>query len=145
MIDVRITYNQFSGLGIVANRNIYPNEVLISDSVFVVSGLPKSHPLNDYLFCWEEKTEDKKEIECLSLGLSMLINHGTKPNCEVVTDKSNNTLKIVSLLHINKDEELFFDYGIPLWFKERPSMGEELANSSGEYAPPNNRMAKRIK
>ena len=68
---------------------------------------------NDHLFTW---SDDKTTWACGS-GCLPYYNHSNEPNIKKVGDLVNNTMKIVALRDINKDEELRNRYMSAKWRK----------------------------
>ncbi len=68
-----------------------------------------------YLLYWSD--EPGKEI-AMGCGLLMLYNHSGSPNVEFDDGPEPETMSVVALRDIKAGEELLYDYGVPLWFRD---------------------------
>ena len=70
-----------------------------------------------YLLYWSDATGR----ECaMGGGLLMFYNHSDAPNVEFHDGPDPETMSVIALRDIADDEELTYDYGVPLWFRPAP-------------------------
>ena len=73
-----------------------------------------------YLLYWS----DDPGRECaMGGGLLMFYNHSATPNVEFQDGPGSETMSVIALREIADDEELTYDYGVPLWFRPAPEEG----------------------
>lgn len=98
------------GRGVFTSRPI-PADVVIEESpVIVISEkervLLDQTLLHDYIFEWGN---DKKQC-CMALGYVPVYNHSYQSNCEYVMDFELQTIRVVTIRDIAKNEELTINY-----------------------------------
>lgn len=76
---------------------------------------PKSSPLFDYVFAWDEPPF----AEAVAFGVVSLVNHAAPANATLACDIAGQTLRLLAAADIEAGEEITIDYGIPLWFEAR--------------------------
>lgn len=62
--------------------------------------------LHDYIFEWGD---DKKQC-CMALGYIALYNHSYASNCEYVMDYESQTIRVLTMRDIQRNEELTINY-----------------------------------
>jgi hypothetical protein len=70
-----------------------------------------------YLLYWSDEPE--REL-VMGGGLLMFYNHSESPNVEFYDGPEPETMSVIALRDIADDEELTYDYGVPLWFRPAP-------------------------
>lgn len=98
------------GRGVFTSRPI-PADVVIEDSPVIVMSekervLLDQTLLHDYIFEWGN---DKKQC-CMALGYVPVYNHSYQSNCEYVMDFELQTIRVVTIRDIAKNEELTINY-----------------------------------
>lgn len=124
---IKLVKRDEAGWGVFASAPFLTDEVVEECPVYVLEpkdseALEKSKgDLVHYLFAWGQ---DGREDQCaIAFGFASLYNHSSTPNVGLSRDPEHKILRFVALRTIRAQEELCFDYGIPLWFK--PPEGEE--------------------
>lgn len=128
---IKLIKRNETGWGVFADAPFLAGEVVEECPVYVLDpvdsdAVEKSGgDLVHYLFAWGQ---DGREDQCaIAFGFASLYNHSSTPNVCLARDPANKILRFVALRAIRAQEELCFDYAIPLWFK--PSEGEEDPDS----------------
>jgi len=98
------------GRGVFTSRPI-PADVVIEESPVIVMSekervLLDQTLLHDYIFEWGN---DKKQC-CMALGYVPVYNHSYQSNCEYVMDFELQTIRVVTIRDIAKNEELTINY-----------------------------------
>lgn len=98
------------GRGVFAAQKI-PSGTTIEESPVIVMEnadriLLDQTLLHDYIFEWGE---DKKQC-CMALGYVALFNHSYESNCEYVMDYDSQTIRILTMRDIQRNEELTINY-----------------------------------
>lgn len=108
MIEVRQTSEK--GRGVFAVCDISSNTMIELAPVIVMDGhdrkLLDQTLLHDYIFEWGE---DKKQC-CMALGYIPIYNHSYHSNCEYIMDYASQTIRILTVTDVKKDEELTINY-----------------------------------
>lgn len=119
------------GWGVFASAPFLAGEVVEECPVYVLepadsSAVEKSGgDLVHYLFTWGQ---DGRQDQCaIAFGYASLYNHSSTPNVCLARDPERKVLRFVALRNVRAEEELCYDYAIPLWFK--PIEGEEDQDS----------------
>jgi uncharacterized protein len=100
------------GRGVIARERIL-EETIVSRSPVVLVPLRSKHPIDDFVFDWDEKND------ALALGPASFFNHSDEPNCAVARDYGNKSILIYTMRDIEPGEELAIDYG-EVWFEVKP-------------------------
>lgn len=98
------------GRGVFAAQEI-PSGTTIEESPVIVMEnadriLLDQSLLHDYIFEWGD---DKKQC-CMALGYVALYNHSYESNCEYVMDYESQTIRILTMRDIQRNEELTINY-----------------------------------
>jgi SET domain-containing protein len=116
---VRVVDTEGKGRGLVAGASIREDELLDEAPVIRL----RRDELGDrrigifsYPFDWPEPPY----AEAIALGVISLINHSAAPNAWFEPDIANRLIRLFAARDIAPGEEITIDYGIPLWFEERP-------------------------
>lgn len=98
-----IDRSPIDGLGVFANKDLIPGEVI---DPFAVVALPALEQINDTIDRFNDITR------LVFSDLSRFINHSSNPNVIIVEDNTHpgKILRVVSNRHIKKGEELLVDY-----------------------------------
>jgi SET domain-containing protein len=76
---------------------------------------PQDTVPDHYLLYWSDEPRQELAMGC---GLLMIYNHSAHPNVEFTDGPEPDTISVVALCAIAAGEELTYDYGVELWFKE---------------------------
>ncbi len=68
-----------------------------------------------YLLYWSDEAQREMAMGC---GLLMIYNHSASPNVEFDDGPEPETMSVIALRDIAAGEELMYDYGVPLWFRD---------------------------
>lgn len=115
---IRATKIEGRGRGVVAIEPIRKGELIEASPVVRLlpdASPPKSSPLFDYVFAWDEPPF----AEAIAFGIVSLVNHATPANATLACDIPGQTLRLLAATDIEAGEEVTIDYGIPLWFEAR--------------------------
>jgi len=115
------------GRGVFSSESIAAGKIIEISPVIVMGQderiLLDKTLLHDYIFEWGE---DEKKC-CMALGYLSLYNHNYCSNAEYIMDFALQTIKITTVRHIKRDEEIFINYNgnwnnpKKVWFdKNRP-------------------------
>ena len=125
-----------AGRGVFTNEIIEPNQIVeICPVINIMKNDIKNTPLNDYAFGnlnykyndndnendnksqLESESESKSEQKdtVIVLGYGSIYNHSDNPNCSHEIDNDDRKMIICSKRRIEKDEELFINYGSKWW------------------------------
>ncbi len=110
------------GRGVFAARRIPAKEIVEECPACIVSHEEGeavevvSPGLGQYQFEWNAESEDERFAWVFGFG--SLYNHSPQPNIMLERDFQGKALKVIALREIAEDEELTFDYDVPLWFEE---------------------------
>ena len=115
---IRVTQIPDRGRGVVAIEPIRKGELIEASPVVRLlpdTSPPKSSPLYDYVFAWDEPPF----AEAIAFGIVSLVNHAVPANATLACDISGQTLRLLATTDIEAGDEITIDYGIPLWFEAR--------------------------
>lgn len=104
------------GRGVVAIEPLLKGELIEAAPVIRLlpdASPPKSSPLFDYVFAWDEPPF----IEAVALGIVSLVNHDAAPSATIECELAEQTIRLLAARDIEAGEEITIDYGIPLWFE----------------------------
>lgn len=108
MIEVRQTPQK--GRGVFAVCDISANTMIELAPVIVMNNSDRQlldrTLLHDYIFEWGE---NKKQC-CMALGFVPIYNHSYHSNCEYIMDFDDETIRILTIADVRKDEELTINY-----------------------------------
>jgi hypothetical protein len=114
------------GRGVFTSESIASGTMIENSPVIVMSQkereLLDQTLLHDYIFLWGP---DEKEC-CVALGYLSVYNHDYKSNAEYVMDFSERNIRVVTVRHIKKGEEIFINYNgnwnnpERVWFDKDP-------------------------
>ena len=97
------------GLGVFAKQNFKIDEVIEVGIMTPLTNIDGNE--NPHVFIWSED----KTIWAVGSGLLPFYNHFDNPNIKKVGDLKNNTMKIIALKNIKKNEELGNSYYSKKW------------------------------
>ena len=115
---IRVTEIEGRGRGVVAIEPIRKGELIEASPVVRLlpdASPPKSSPLYDYVFAWDEPPF----AEAVAFGIVSLVNHALAANATLACDIPGQTLRLLAASDIEAGEEITIDYDIPLWFEAR--------------------------
>jgi len=115
---IRVTDIAGRGRGVVAIEPIRKGELIEASPVVRLlpdASPPKSSPLFDYVFAWDEPPF----AEAIAFGIVSLVNHAEQANATLACDIPGQMLRLLAATDIEAGEEVTIDYGIPLWFEAR--------------------------
>lgn len=80
--------------------------------------------LGGHVFAWGIAPDgsDAPGAVAVALGLVSIANHADAPNADFEQDFDNRALRLIALADIAAGEEITVDYGIPLWFEQKPAI-----------------------
>jgi uncharacterized protein len=110
------------GRGVFTSENIRKGTIVEVSPVIVMKQKEKKllneTLMHDYIFEWG----DTNRQCCVALGYVSLYNHSFDSNCEYEMEYDDELIRITTVRHIRKGEELFVNYNgtfnnkKPLWF-----------------------------
>jgi uncharacterized protein len=113
------------GRGVFTTEAIAKGTVIEIAPVIIMSNEDRMHLdktlLHDYIFEWGDNAEQC----CMALGYIPIYNHSYESNCEYQMDYDNGLIRIVTMIEIVQEEELFINYNgtwndaSPIWFEAK--------------------------
>lgn len=98
------------GRGVFATQEISSGTTIEESPVIVMENADRilldQTLLHDYIFEWGD---DKKQC-CMALGYVALYNHSYESNCEYVMDYESQTIRVLTMRDIQRNEELTINY-----------------------------------
>ena len=98
------------GRGVFARERIPAKTIVEESPVIVMTNADRIHLdktlLHDYIFEWGKE----KDACCMALGLIPIYNHAYKSNCEYFMDYEEESIQVITVRSIEKDEELTINY-----------------------------------
>lgn len=118
-LEIRQTVHK--GWGVFTTKSILQGTIIEISPVIVMSEKEKKlldkTTLYNYIFDWENNQC------CMAMGYVPIYNHACPSNCEYFQDYAMNTITIIAVKNITKNEELSinyqgdFDNKKPVWFE----------------------------
>lgn len=95
------------GRGVFSTKKIKKGDLIFIDPILLIkeNHISVKSIVYSYWYAFDKKHN------CLALGKGSLFNHSLTPNVKGKLNKKNKTLSFFALQNINKNEQLFINYG----------------------------------